>query len=211
MLEKILLPKDSSFKKINKTITPNFYELFNTFYSFEVTKNSKNQFNRIVRINSKFKLFNNTNNSLSFSYNYLTKKYTYKCIYCQKYFNTSNNVCAHIINIVDKYNDFFTLEELENKFSNLEEQEKIKEQNERKKYNQNLINDFITNDSNNIIRLSSLVHIYPTLSKHVNEYSIDMYYLSLKVGIDKTYIVKNIQNFIDLIIDSKSYRYGKDR
>lgn len=210
MLEKILLPKDSSFKKINKTITPNFYELFNTFYSFEVTKNSKNQFNRIVRINSKFKLFNNTNNSLSFSYNYLTKKYTYRCIYCQKYFNTSNNVCAHIINIVDKYNDFFTLEELENKFSNLEEQEKIKEQNERKKYNQNLINDFITNDSNNIIRLSSLVHIYPTLSKHVNEYSIDMYYLSLKVGIDKTYIVKNIQNFIDLIIDSKSYRYGKD-
>ena len=41
MLEKILLPKDSSFKKINKTITPNFYELFNTFYSFEDTKNSK--------------------------------------------------------------------------------------------------------------------------------------------------------------------------
>ena len=153
-------------------------------------------------------------NDREIKYCQMNLRNNYSNFYC-RICGDDDKPCHHIVHLMNeiqngKYPEvLYKAEDLEVEFQKLEKDYREKVYREQKALHVENLNSLVSSiEESEQLLISQLVEIMPVL-KYTVIGNKTRYYLGLKVGIDKYYIIKSIQSFISLIDEKVVHKYGK--
>lgn len=146
-------------------------------------------------------------NEIVYRYEFFNKSASCVCNYCHS--NSSNNKCHHFD--INKFElSLNTKEAFDEYLQFVDNIEYIKKERERKIISLNVINELISSLKKEEIFLNNeQVHLTPVLDIENSNYDTQNTTLSLKIGVSKAYVIKNITDFVEKINNNEVFQYGK--
>lgn len=165
--------------------------------------------NKIINLDFYLKNAVLESSCITIKYNYQTQRYLNKyCCFCGLN-RKSINECIHISYLLDKYNNneisgALTKEEIDLAFFSLEEQKREQEEKNKKEKMISLLNSLENELNQAVSSVSNNIHLLPNI-----KYDDESISISLKIGIDKYYVIKDIRDLLYYVSISGVYEYGK--
>lgn len=203
-------------EKTKNLLDNRFVNDFNISQRLFVVFNDKTKaFERKMILSSKLKHSNTYLETMGIEYNFVTNEIKTTCKYCKR--SDSKKICHHIENLAYAFNSksikniICDDDELDNEYLRLiddNNQEYIEKQKKEVSETVRKFRKFIQNSDS--LYLKEKINLMPVIEitpKDVVSFEIK---LSLKIGLSKYYLIKNIKDFIDRVKYKIEHNYSKN-
>lgn len=203
------------YDKINKLEESNFINDLDCKFNYDVIYNDeRNNFDKIVNINCKMNGTHYINDMITINYNFSSKQLNYSCKYCKR--EDEKKACHHVAHIIDCYNEdkikrVCRNNDIDNLYLNLIEEKNVEYiEKQRRRVNDSIksFRKYIRNKE--ILPLKEKVILKPVIEIKTNDINSFLIDLSLKIGNNKFYQIKNINDFVERVRYCIEHSYSKN-